>query len=96
MKQTQHVWYETLLDLLGNLDFHMIKADHSSFVSTDKTILIAVYIDDLSLFGADIDPCNDDKIQNLHNRFQMTDLGDILYSVGMEVDVNIGKRTKTF
>ncbi len=52
-------------------------------------------MDDLFLFGADIDPRIDDVMQNLRDRFQMTDLGDVSYYLGMEVDVNLGKKTIT-
>ncbi len=60
LKQAPRVWYQTLLDFLRILDFHKTEADHVLFVSADKTIFIAVYMDDLLLFSADIDPRIDD------------------------------------
>ncbi len=56
LKQAPRVWYQTLLDFLRKLDFHKTEADHGLFVSVDKTMFIAVYVDDLLLFGADTDP----------------------------------------
>ena len=56
LKQAPRVWYQTLLDFLRKLDFHKTEADHGLFVLADKTMFIAVYVDDLLLFGADIDP----------------------------------------
>lgn len=47
-------------------------------------MFIAVYVDDLILFGADIDPQIDDVIQNLRNRLRMTDLGDVYHYLGMK------------
>ena len=49
--------------------FHKTEAGHSSFVSADKTMFIAVYVHDLLLFGADIDPRINDVMQNLRDRF---------------------------
>ncbi len=95
MKKAQRVWYQTLLDFLRKLDFHKTEADHGLFVSADKTIFIAVYVDHLLLFGADINLRIDDVMQNLRDRFQMTDLGDVSHYLGMKVDVNLGKKTIT-
>ncbi len=47
------------------------------------------------LFGVDIDPRIDDVMQNLQDRFQMRDLGDVSHYLRMEVDVNLGKNTIT-
>ncbi len=96
LKQAPRVWYQTLLDFLRKLDCHKTKADHGLFVSADKIIFIAVYLDDLLLFDADIDPRIDNGIQNLQDRFQMTDLGDVSHYLRMKVDVNLGKKTITF
>ena len=95
LKQAPRVWYQTLLDFLRKLDFHKTEADHGLFVSADKTMFIAVYVDDLLLFGADIDPRIDDVMQNLRDRFRMTDLGDVSHYLGMEVDVDLNKKTIT-
>ena len=56
-------------------------------------MFIAVYVDDLLLFGADIDPRRDDVMQNLQDKFRMTDLGDVSHYLGMEVDVDLSKKT---
>ncbi len=82
MEQASRVWYQTLLDFLKKLDFHKTIADHGLFASADKTIFITVYLDDLLLFDADIDPCIDDEMQTLQDRFQMTNLGDVSHYLG--------------
>ncbi len=69
LKQAPQIWYQTLLDFLRKLDFHKTEEDHGLFVLADKTIFIAVYMDDLLLFGADIDLRIDDVIHNLKDRF---------------------------
>ena len=62
LKQAPRVWYQTLLDFLKKLGFYKTEADHSLFVSADKTMFIAVYVDDLLLFGQDIYPRIDDVV----------------------------------
>ncbi len=69
LKQAPRAWYQNLLDFLWKLDFHKTEANHGLFVSADKTMFIAVYMDDLLLFGADIDPRIDNVMQNLRYRF---------------------------
>lgn len=56
----------------------------------------AVYLDNLLLFDADIDLCIDDVMQNLQNRFQIIDLDNVSYYLGIEVDVDLNKKTITF
>lgn len=65
LKQFPRVWYQTFLNFLCKLDFHKTKVDHSLFVSADKTMIIAVYVDDLLLFSVDIDSRINNVIQNL-------------------------------
>ena len=60
------------------------------FVSNDKKQYIAIYVDDLLLFGADI-PRLEFIQKQLSDRFKMTDLGDVSHYLGMEVDVDVGK-----
>ncbi len=81
LNQAPRVWYQTLLNFLRKLDFYKF---------------IAVYVDYLLFFGADIDPRIDDLIQNLRDRFQMTDLGEVSHYSGMEMDVDLSKKTITF
>ncbi len=83
LKKAPRVWYQALLDFFRKLDFHKTEADHGLFVSADKTILITVYLDDLLLFGAGVDPRIDDVIQKHRDRFQMTDLGYISHYLGI-------------
>ena len=56
-------------------------------------MFITVYMDNLFLFGTDIDPWIDNIEQNLRDRFRMIDLGDVFYYLRMEVDVNFNKKT---
>ena len=93
LKQSAQVWYQTLVDFLVKLGFHRLEQDHGVFVSEDKQLFIAIYVDDLLIFGADIPRL--EKIQNdLSDRFKMTNLGDVSHYLGMEVDVEVRKTIK--
>ena len=95
LKQASQVWYQTLLDIPRKLNFHKTEANHGLFDSADKIIFIAVYLDNLLLFGKDIDLRIDDVMQNLRERFQMTDLVDVSHYLWMVIDINLGKNTIT-
>ena len=85
LKQAPHVWYKTLVEFLQKLGFQRLELDHGVFVSEDKQLFIAVYVDDLLLFGSDLARLEQIQ-QSLRDRFKMTDLGDISHYLGMEVD----------
>lgn len=54
------------------LDFHKTKADDSLFVLNNKTMIILVYVENLHPFGKDINFYIDHIIQNLWDKFWMT------------------------
>ncbi len=85
LKQAPHIWYKTLVEFLKKLGFVLLELNHGIFISKDKQLFIFVYVDDLLLFDADISHVEDIQ-QKLHDRFKMTDLGDISNYLGMEVD----------
>lgn len=42
------------LNFLAKLEFHRLEQNHGVFVSEDKQLFIAIYVDNLLIFGADI------------------------------------------
>ena len=54
LKQAPYVWYKNLVEFLKKLGFIWLELDHRIFVSMDKQLYIAVYVDDLLIFGSDI------------------------------------------
>ena len=56
-------------------------------------MFIAVYVDDLILFGADIDFCIDDVILNLQDKLWMIDFGDVFNKLRIKIDVDLMKNT---
>jgi hypothetical protein len=85
LKQSPQIWYKTFLQFLHKAGFTPLDTDHSVFVK--DSIYIAVYVDDLLLIGLDKTDIQQIKDQ-LSQRFSMTDLGPIVYYLGMTVTCN--------
>lgn len=91
LKQAPQVWYQTIVDFLKKLGFERVEPDHGVFVSQDRQLFLAIYVDDLLLFGSDESRLTEIQDQ-LSARFKMTNLGEISHYLGVEVDVEIGKK----
>ncbi len=79
---------------LNKLGFHETESDKSLFVSEDKKMFIAVYIDDLLIIEADMSRIDKVKAE-LKSTFKMADLGPASYYLGMEIRRDRGRRTRT-
>lgn len=77
------------IDFFKKLGFHNTKADYSLFVSLDKTIFIAIYVNDLFLFNNNGNTRIVNAMHNLQNWFKITDFGNISYYFGMKIDVDL-------
>src|SRR5450755_1179102 len=90
LKQSARVWYEKARDTLIKLGLIPIPEDQSVFISADKKLILALYVDDLLYFGK-----TEERIQEMEaalaKEFVMTNLGESNYYLGMNV---IYDRTK--
>ena len=84
LKQAPRVWYSVIRDFLKEKGFTATNSDQSVFISADKQLFLAIYVDDLLLFGANESQINTLK-KELSHRFRMTDLGDVSHYLGMEI-----------
>ena len=53
LKQALRVWFKTLTDFLTLLGYAAIPEDPSVYRNKETSIYIAIYVNDLLLFGAD-------------------------------------------
>ncbi len=91
LKQAPQVWYQIIADFLIKMGFEQLKLDQGVFVSKNRQLFLALYVEDLLLFASD-EACLT-KIQvQLSARFKMTDLGEISHYLAIKVDVEIGKK----
>lgn len=77
---------EKLSSTLKNLEFVQFLSDYSLFTLTKASsiTLVLVYVDDLLLAGNDIEEIKQLKLM-LSNTFNMKDLGDVHYFLGLEI-----------
>lgn len=87
LKQAPRAWYETLSAFLKDLRLFPLKSDYADFINNQKTLIIAVYVDDILIFGK-----NREEIQHLKSslkeKFEMTDMGDAHMYLGMQITRN--------
>ena len=77
---------------LNKLEFHKTKLNKSLFVLKNKKMFIAVYVDDLLVFKADISRI--DKIKTeLKSTFKIIDLNLILHYLSMKTQRNRDRET---
>jgi hypothetical protein len=89
LKQSPKAWNQKLDAFLKSIEFMKSEADPSVYVAQMKDVkfFIVVYVDDLILV------CNDQKKllqikKELNQKFEMKDLGELHFFMGMEVERN--------
>ena len=86
LKQSPHLWQETLGTELQKLGFHPMVADNSIFITDQgvKGIILATYVDDFLIAGPDAKEINIFK-GRLSRIFAMKDLGPCKTFLNIEV-----------
>ena len=84
LKQSGRLWNKKLGGVLENLGLKSIPADHSIWRSDGGDILLAVYVDDILLFGKDMQSLQ--RIKDvLNTSFRMKDLGAVNTMLSLNV-----------
>ncbi|KAH9660146.1 protein kinase domain-containing protein [Citrus sinensis] len=86
LKQAPHSWFTKFGQILHQLGFHQSSNDPSMFIrrSAAGIIILLVYVDDIIITGTDTSGIQQFK-ESLHSYFQMKDLGNLTYFLGLEV-----------
>ena len=89
LKQANRQWFTKLTSFLLMLGFHQSYADTSLFTYTKGSQFLAllIYVDDILLAGNDRLLIDSVKLQ-LHNKFNIKDLGALHYYLGIEIFQN--------
>ena len=94
LKQSPRMWNQTIDKFMLELDFKKCETDHCIYVkrAEQDMIFVALYVDDLVLASN-----NDELLKStkraLSDRFDMTDLGNLKYFLGMDVDQDFAAGT---
>jgi transposase InsO family protein len=86
LKQAGRSWYKKIDDFFLKLGFQRTHADCCVYhqEQEDIILLIAIYVDDLIILSNDLDSLNYLKAE-LSKKFEMKDLGEAHYILGIEV-----------
>ncbi|KAG8501579.1 hypothetical protein CXB51_003840 [Gossypium anomalum] len=86
LRQAPRAWFDKLKQFLVSAGFTVSKSDASLFVrlSSDHTVYVLVYVDDIVITGSSVDEINC-FVQMLHNQFALKDMGELHYFLGIEV-----------
>lgn len=87
LKQSPRAWFDKFTRVLKQNDFKQSLADHTLFSkhnSTGKCTILSVYVDDIVITGDDLE--NIAQLKSLLvAEFEVKDLGQLKYFLGMEV-----------
>ncbi|MCO5559659.1 hypothetical protein L7F22_013260 [Adiantum nelumboides] len=86
LKQAPRAWCEKITRFLKKIGFKQSTADHSLFLKhvDGEIVVIVIYVDDLILTGSHDEQILDVK-NSLLREFNMKDLGELRYFLGIEI-----------
>jgi hypothetical protein len=84
LKQAARVWNQKIRNYLLSLGFTQLHSDHCVYINKDTGLIIALWVDDLLIFGKNVSNIGGIK-QQLRDKFEMKDLGELQYFLGMKV-----------
>ena len=96
LKQSPRAWNSKIDVYLETLQFQKSKADYSIYYRPDKTspVLLALYVDDLIIATNNLKVMEETK-SSLSTKFKMTDLGELTYYLGIQINMDRATRTVT-
>ncbi|KAB2628709.1 hypothetical protein D8674_033504 [Pyrus ussuriensis x Pyrus communis] len=86
LKQSPRAWFDRFTQVMKNIGYYQSHSDHTLFVKRrqEKVTALIIYVDDMIITGDDCDEIS--RLQrNLAAEFEMKNLGDLKYFLGVEV-----------
>jgi hypothetical protein len=84
LKQAPRVWNLKIRNFLKSIGFEQLYSDPCVYINKMTGIIIAMWVDDLIIFGKNITSIEDLKAQ-LNEEYEMKDLGELKYFLGIQV-----------
>lgn len=96
LKQSPRAWYQRIDAFFTKEGFSRSQADHSLYVkqTSDHLIIVIIYVDDLIILASKMSVLEWLKSKLAHE-FEMSDLGELHYCLGVEFKRNRARRTIT-
>ena len=96
LKQSPRLWNKVLDSFLQELGFSVSEFDTALYFKRmkSKVLIVAVYVDDLTIFASDLDDLLNLK-SALAKRFKMEDMGEISFLLGLQITRDRSKREIT-
>ncbi|KAG8499226.1 hypothetical protein CXB51_005742 [Gossypium anomalum] len=88
LKQAPRAWYDRVDTHLSKLGFEKSVSEPTLYVKKsehENLLIVSLYVDDLLVTGSKEELIDGFKMQ-MQNIFEMTDLGEMIYFLGMEVN----------
>ena len=84
LKQAPRVWNQRIRRFLKSIGFDQLYSDPCVYINKTTEIIIAMWVDDLIIFGKDMASINTLKAQ-LNEEYEMKDIGELKYFLGIQV-----------
>ena len=86
LKQAPRAWNKKIDGVINQIGFEKCISEHGVYIKRETTtdlVLLCLYVDDLLITGSNMSEINKVK-QLLMKKFEMTDLGQLSYFLGIE------------
>ena len=96
LKQSPRAWYECIHAFFIKEDLVRSHVDHSLYVVQSSTyiVIVIIYVDDLIILASDMTKLMEFKAK-LEKEFDMSDLGELYFFLGVQIERNRAARTFT-
>jgi len=84
LKQAPRVWNQRIRRFLESIGFKPTYSDPCVYINDETGVMIAMWVDDLVIFGKDLASIDAVK-QQLKEEYEMKDLGELKYFLGIQV-----------